>query len=57
MSDNVRVDVHGAVWLITIDRPDKMNALDFAAHDALVATWLSFREDATARVAVLDRRR
>ncbi len=53
MSGAIRIDIHGHVWLITIDRPAKMNALDFAAHDELVATWLRFRDDEAARVAVL----
>ncbi len=53
MSESVKVEIDGGVWLITIDRPDKMNALDFTAHDELVATWLRFRDDAAARVAVL----
>lgn len=50
---DIAVEQHGGVWLITIDRATKMNALDFAAHDELVQTWLSFRDDDDARVAVL----
>lgn len=53
MSGDIRVEVHGAVWLVTIDRADKMNALDFAAHEALVDVWLRFNEDAEARVGVI----
>ncbi|MAI45846.1 MAG: enoyl-CoA hydratase/isomerase family protein [Hyphomicrobiaceae bacterium TMED74] len=52
MSD-VIVEQMGSVWLITINRADKMNSLDFAAHDELVRTWLEFRDDDNARVAVL----
>ncbi|MEM7748707.1 MAG: enoyl-CoA hydratase/isomerase family protein [Pseudomonadota bacterium] len=52
MSDIV-VEQQGGVWLVTINRSDKMNSLDFAAHDELVATWLRFRDDDSARVAVL----
>ena len=52
MSD-VIVEPRGSVWLITINRADKMNSLDFAAHDELVKTWMKFRDDDNARVAVL----
>ncbi|MEM8975077.1 MAG: enoyl-CoA hydratase/isomerase family protein [Pseudomonadota bacterium] len=52
MSDIV-VEQQSGVWLVTINRSDKMNSLDFAAHDELVATWLRFRDDDSARVAVL----
>ena len=37
---DIRYEHHGAVRLITIDRPQKMNSLDFAANDELVARWL-----------------
>ena len=53
MSEDIRVDVHDAVWLVTIDRPDKMNSLDFAAHEALVDIWQRFKDDADARVGVI----
>lgn len=48
----VRTEDHGHVRLITIDRPDAMNALDFAANDELVAAFEDFR-DGAARVAVI----
>ena len=35
MSD-ILYEKHGRVRLITIDRADKMNSLDFAANDRLV---------------------
>lgn len=52
MSD-IRVERHGAVRLITIDRAAKMNSLDFAAHDALVEAFKEFDADDDARVAVI----
>ncbi len=54
MSD-IRLEKHadGRVWLVTIDRPDKMNALDFAAHDEMVAIWKAFATDDEARVGVV----
>jgi len=50
---DIRVDRHGAVWLVTIDRPAKMNSLDFAAHEELVEVWRAFDRDQTARVGVI----
>ncbi len=53
MATDVRVERHGAVRLITIDRAAKMNSLDFAANDALVDALRAFDADDSARVAVL----
>ena len=53
MTSAVRVDKHGAVWLVTLDRPDKMNSLDFAAHEELVEVWKQFERDDKARIGVL----
>jgi enoyl-CoA hydratase/carnithine racemase len=50
---NIRYEKHARVRLITIDRPDKMNSLDFAANDDLVAMWREFDRDTEARVAVI----
>ena len=52
MSD-ILVERHGAVRLITINRADRMNSLDFAANDALVAAWREFDAEDDARVAVI----
>jgi enoyl-CoA hydratase/carnithine racemase len=46
-------DKHGAVRLITINRADKMNSLDFAANDELIDIWHEFDRDDQARVAVI----
>ena len=43
----------GQVRLITINRAAKMNSLDFAANDELVAVWREFDADDSARVAVV----
>jgi enoyl-CoA hydratase/carnithine racemase len=43
----------GHVRLITINRAEKMNSLDFAANDELVDLWYEFEEDNDARVAVI----
>lgn len=52
MSD-IKYQQYGAVALITIDRPDQMNSLDFAANDLLVEAWQRFDRDDAARVAVV----
>ncbi len=52
MSD-ITVERRGAVTLLRIDRAAKMNSLDFAANDALVAAWRDFAADDSARVAVI----
>ncbi len=50
---DISYDKHGDVRLITINRADKMNSLDFAANDELVAIWHEFDQDDHARVAVI----
>ena len=52
MSD-IRYEAHGKVRLITIDRPAKMNSLDFDANDRLVEAWRQFDADDEAQVAVI----
>lgn len=44
---------HGAVRRLTINRPDKLNALNSATLDALLAAFESAASDATVRVVVL----
>lgn len=53
MTTDILVEKHDAVWLITINRPDKMNSLDLDANDRLVEVWRDFDSDAEARVAVI----
>lgn len=50
---DIRIDRHGPVWLLTIDRPAKMNSLDFGAHYELVEAWKTFDADPAARVGVI----
>ncbi len=49
----IRYQKRGHVRLITIDRPAKMNSLDFAANEALIGAWRKFDRDDDARVAVI----
>lgn len=46
-------DRHGPVVVVTIRRPERMNAIGPTTHRELVDAWDRFREDDTALVAVL----
>lgn len=52
---DILIDKHdgGRVWQLTIDRAGRMNSLDFAAHEEMVAAWKAFAADDRARVGVL----
>jgi enoyl-CoA hydratase/carnithine racemase len=49
----IDVEQRDHVALITINRPEAMNALDFAANDELIAAWIRVRDDASIRAAVI----
>ena len=51
--ENVLYEQRGPVTLITIDRPERMNAIDARTHRELIDAWDRFREDDDALVAVL----
>ena len=53
MSEDILYESQGHVRIVTINRPDKMNSLDFAANDALAAALEEFDADGDARVCVL----
>lgn len=53
MSDDILYEADGAVRLITINRPAKLNSLDFVANDALIDAFKAFDADAAARIAVI----
>ncbi len=50
---HIRYEAVGRVRLITIDRPDHMNALDFEANEELINVWREFDRDEQAHVAVI----
>ena len=50
---DISYDKQGSVRLITIQRANKMNSLDFAANDELTEIWRTFDQDDDARVAVI----
>jgi enoyl-CoA hydratase/carnithine racemase len=49
----VRSETQGRVLLLTLDRPEALNAIDPAMQEALVAAWQRFRDDDALRVAVV----
>ena len=49
----VTVERAGRVLVVTINRPERMNALDQEAHDTLRETWLSLHEDTSVRAIVI----
>jgi enoyl-CoA hydratase len=49
----VKVAADGPVRVVTIERPDRRNAVDWGTAQALVAAFGSFDADETARVGVL----
>ena len=51
--EEIRYESDGPVRIITIDRPQRMNAIGPRTHAELVAAWTRFRDDDEAAVAVL----
>lgn len=50
---SVRTETRGPVRIVTIDRPQRRNAVDRATADALAEAFRAFEADAAASVAVL----
>ncbi len=50
---NLEVEREGPVTLLTLNRPEHLNAIDPETHRALVDAWRQFAEDPGLRVAVL----
>ncbi len=53
MYEQIRYEERGAVRLITIDRPERMNAIGPVTSREMIDAWGRFRDDDEARVAVL----
>jgi enoyl-CoA hydratase len=53
MYEHLTYDRDGPVTLITISRPERMNAIGAQTHRELVDAWGRFRDDDEAHVAVL----
>lgn len=43
----------GRIWVITLNRPERMNAIGGGMMESLVEMFLDFRDDMDARVAIL----
>lgn len=50
---SIATETKGPVLTITLDRPDKKNAIDPATSDALIEAWEAFEADDDLRAAVL----
>lgn len=50
---SIHIHVEDAIACITIDRPERRNALDQAHYDALSAAWCQVRDDQQIRAAVI----
>jgi enoyl-CoA hydratase len=50
---SVRIDTEGAIRIVTIDRPEKRNAVDPATAEALREAFAAFEADKALRVAIL----
>ena len=44
----------GAIAYVTLNRPDKLNAMNEVLHDELARVWADFRDDGELRVAILS---
>jgi len=51
--DELRVERRRAVLVVTINRPDRMNALSQEVYDGLRDTWLSLADDPSIRAIVV----
>jgi len=54
MQDRVRISLAGGIADVRLNRPDKLNALDIAMFDGLVAAGLSLRKERGLRAVVLS---
>lgn len=53
MGDELLVEAHGPVRLVTLNRPDALNAADPALHGALARVWRELDADEDVRAIVL----
>ena len=44
---------NGRIWIITMNRPHRLNAMGGGLTGELTKTWKAFRDDPEARVAIL----
>lgn len=53
MSDAILFEMHGAVAIITINRPEARNAINAEVRAGLFDAWRRFEADGSAKVAIL----
>ena len=53
MPDEIDVKADGGLRIITLNRPDELNAVNDALHVGLAKIWDALNEDADARAAVI----
>ncbi len=49
----VEYEKREAIAYVTLNRPDKLNAMNTAMHEELARVWADFRDDPALRVAIL----
>ena len=50
---SIDVDVTDGIATITINRPERMNAMDADHYKGLSQAWMRVRDDAAIRVAII----
>ena len=53
MTTSLHVDLEGAVAVLTLDRPERLNAIDFATIDAMQSALDGIERDAALRAVIL----
>ncbi len=53
MPDLIKYETHGAIALLTLNRPEKLNALNYATNDRLLELLEKIESDTTIRSVVL----
>jgi enoyl-CoA hydratase len=53
LPEELRIEADGPVRIVTLNRPDHLNATNAVLHKALSLVWRELQEDAEARVVIL----